>query len=101
MVKRRPHLKGWEHGIALDIQLSLFRWKGTEEQPALTAHERGALQAVMADGITTEHRRHEQGLAEDDACPMCGEKVAERQRHMYWECTWSQSIRDKYFTPSR
>ena len=37
MVKRRPHLKACEHGIALDVQLSLVRWKGTEEQPALSA----------------------------------------------------------------
>ena len=81
MVKRRAHLKECDHGIALDIQLSLFRWKGTEGQPALSVHERGALQAVMADGITTEHRRLEDGLVDDNTCPMGGAHVAERQRN--------------------
>ena len=38
LVRRRPHLAGCERGIAYDAQLSLFRWKGSEQMPALTAY---------------------------------------------------------------
>ena len=46
MVARRPHLKGCEDEIEVDVMMALYAFKGDKKWEPLTAHERGALQAI-------------------------------------------------------
>ena len=104
LVKRRPHLEGAQHGLAVDIITSLFRWRGTEKAPELTAIEKGTLQSILADSITTQRRRFMQGKEETDRCPHCAkhwEKKGELapkedQRHIWWECPAWEEIRKEH-----